>query len=72
MGTVQPSVGSREADVAWVIGVPWQGNGYAKEAARVLVDWVLTGGAPCVTARIHPQHAASAAAAAAGLADGRR
>lgn len=56
------------ADVAWVIGVAWQGQGYASEAARALVDWLRTHGVHEVTAHIHPAHHASAAVASrAGL-----
>ncbi len=56
------------AGVAWVIGVPWQGHGYAAEAAAGLVGWLLGQGATVVTACIHPDHHASAAVAAqAGL-----
>ena len=38
-GTVQATVteGGSHAEVAWVIGVPWQGRGYATDAARTLV-----------------------------------
>ncbi|NUT92512.1 MAG: GNAT family N-acetyltransferase [Saccharothrix sp.] len=67
-GTVQATVGG-VAEVAWVVGTPWQGRGIATEAARGLVDWLLRRGVPTVVAHIHPDHRASAAvAAAAGLA----
>ncbi|HEY8674184.1 MAG TPA: GNAT family N-acetyltransferase [Candidatus Dormibacteraeota bacterium] len=56
------------ADVAWVIGVARQGQGYASEAARALVEWLRTHGVHEVTAHIHPAHHASAAVASrAGL-----
>jgi RimJ/RimL family protein N-acetyltransferase len=48
------------ADVAWLIGVPWQGLGYAAEAAGALVAWLLARGVTPVTAHVHPDHAASA------------
>ncbi|MFJ5732327.1 GNAT family N-acetyltransferase [Streptomyces paradoxus] len=71
-GTVQATVRrcghGTVAEVAWVVGVPWQGRGIAVEAARGLVDWL--GGQPvhAVVAHIHPEHRASAAVAtAAGL-----
>lgn len=61
VGYVQASVrADGEADVAWVVGVPFQGNGYASEAATRLVEWlvdelcILT-----VSAAIHPDHIAS-------------
>lgn len=71
IGQVQVTVtdNGREADMAWVIGTAWQGNGYASEAARALVDWLEAGGATTITAHIHPGHAASGRVAArAGLA----
>ncbi|MGW2018246.1 GNAT family N-acetyltransferase [Streptomyces sp. NPDC001927] len=72
VGTVQATVqdAEAEAEVAWVVGVPWQGRGIAREAVRGLVAW-LTGHARvgAVLAHIHPDHTASAAVAAAvGLA----
>ncbi|MFH8793338.1 GNAT family N-acetyltransferase [Streptomyces sp. NPDC017941] len=58
------------AEIAWMVGTPWQGRGLATEAARGLVTWLL--GRPEVThllAHIRPDHGASAAVArAAGLA----
>jgi RimJ/RimL family protein N-acetyltransferase len=72
VGTVQATVSSadRTAEVAWVIGTPWQGRGIATEAARALVGWLgEQQGVRTVVAHVHPDHAASAAvAAAAGLA----
>ena len=57
-----------KAEVAWVVGVPWQGRGYAAEAARALVGWLLEAGVGELVAHVHPDHAASArVAAAAGL-----
>lgn len=59
----------READIAWLIGTPWQGRGYAGEAARAIVDWLEANGVKTVAAHVHPGHAASARVAAnAGLA----
>jgi len=61
VGTVQATVMERgaRAEVAWIVGLPWQGQGYASEAARALVDWLAAGGIPVITAHIHPEHAAS-------------
>ncbi|WP_419998741.1 GNAT family N-acetyltransferase [Streptomyces boninensis] len=59
------------AEVAWVVGTPWQGQGIAKEAAQAVVHWLGTAETAIaeVIAHIHPDHHASAAiAAAAGLA----
>lgn len=64
-GFVQATLtnGGRAADIAWVIGVPWQGRGYATEAATALVAWLLARGVATITAHVHHDHAASAAVA---------
>jgi RimJ/RimL family protein N-acetyltransferase len=68
VGTVQATVRAQTALVAWVIGVDWQGRGFASEAARALLDRLRAHGAEAVVAHIHPQHRASEAVAArAGL-----
>ena len=70
IGVVQATVkGSwAVAEVAWEIGVPWQGHGYASEAAGAVVDWLTAEGVPDIRAHIHPDHTASARVArAAGL-----
>lgn len=68
IGTVQATVtrlGDRwAAAIAWVIGVPWQGQGFASEAARALVSWLRGQGAGPITANIHPDNHASAKVAA--------
>jgi RimJ/RimL family protein N-acetyltransferase len=67
VGTVQATLTKREgeptATVAWVIGVDWQNQGFASEAARALVDWLRGRGAVDVVAHIHPDHQASAVVA---------
>ena len=72
VGTVQATIirdpGGWTADIAWVIGVPHQGKGYATEAARALVAWLDRRGAREIVAHVHPDHTASARVAArAGL-----
>jgi len=71
-GTVQATIssaGGPAAEVAWVVGTPWQGQGIATEAARALVEWLREQSVGLIIAHIHPEHQASAAvAAAAGLA----
>jgi RimJ/RimL family protein N-acetyltransferase len=69
VGTVQATVSGEVAEVAWVVGTPWQGRGYAVEAARSLVRHVVEAfPVSTVVAHVHPAHHASAAvAAAAGL-----
>jgi len=68
-GYVQATVRGARAEAAWVVGTRWQGKGYAKEGAAGLVRHLLDqGSVRTVVAHIHPDHAASAAvAAAAGL-----
>jgi RimJ/RimL family protein N-acetyltransferase len=73
VGTVQATIeerdGERTAWVAWVIGVPWQGQGFAAEAARALVAWLREQDVRDVAAAIAPGHVASErVAAGAGLA----
>ncbi|MGN9756388.1 GNAT family N-acetyltransferase [Streptomyces sp. SD31] len=69
VGTVQATVtGDHSAEIAWVVGTPWQGRGFASEAARGLVAWLGRRAVRTVVAHIHPDHLASAAVAtAAGL-----
>jgi RimJ/RimL family protein N-acetyltransferase len=70
-GTVQATLSAADgpvAEVAWVVGTPWQGRGIATEAAQALIAWLGQQSVPIVIAHIHPRHQASAAvAAAAGL-----
>ncbi|GAA3681091.1 RimJ/RimL family protein N-acetyltransferase [Lentzea atacamensis] len=67
-GTVQATITGRTAEIAWVVGTPWQGRGIASEAARGLVGWLGTQPVDTVIAHVHPDHHASAAvAASAGL-----
>ena len=65
IGYVQATVheGTR-AVIAWVIGVPWQGRGYATEAARELVRLLRARGVTRIEAYIVPGHAASEMVAA--------
>ncbi|MEV6795455.1 GNAT family N-acetyltransferase [Streptomyces sp. NPDC051320] len=68
-GTLQATVEEPVAEIAWVVGAPWQGRGIAKEAAAGLFRHLAgVSGVREVIAHIHPDHAASAAVArAAGL-----
>ncbi|KAA1011237.1 GNAT family N-acetyltransferase [Pseudonocardia sp. EV170527-09] len=68
VGTVQATLslgrdGALEADLAWVVGVPFQGRGYAGEAAEAMAEWLASCCVGAMKARIHPDHAASAAIA---------
>ena len=70
-GTVQATIRAGDgpaAEVAWVVGTRWQGQGIATEAALALVAWLGQQAVRTVIAHIHPGHQGSAAvAAAAGL-----
>jgi RimJ/RimL family protein N-acetyltransferase len=69
IGFVQATVRGASADVAWVIGLEWQENGYASEAANAMCEWLLASGVERLTAHIHPSHEASErVAGAVGLA----
>lgn len=58
-----------EAEVAWMVGTAWQGQGIATEAATALVEWLTRQPVHTVVAHIRLDHHASAAVAtAAGLA----
>ncbi len=39
-GTVQATIDGPVAEIAWVVGTDWQGDGIATEAAQGLVDWL--------------------------------
>ncbi len=68
VGYVQATVIGAEAEIAWVVGADWQGQGIAREAAVGLAEWLREQGAEQLLAHVHPEHVASAkVAAAAGL-----
>jgi RimJ/RimL family protein N-acetyltransferase len=50
----------RAAEIAWAVGVPWQGQGIASEAARAVVGWLERHKVSIITAHIHPDHHSSA------------
>jgi RimJ/RimL family protein N-acetyltransferase len=64
VGTVQATLIHHHegwtAQVAWIIGLPWQHQGYASEAARALVGWLDSRHVHDLVAHIHPDHLASA------------
>ncbi len=61
VGYVQATVplDGSPVEIAWVIGVPWQGRGYARRAAALLVGELRDHGVEGIVAHIHPDHAAS-------------
>ncbi len=67
IGFVQATVADHDqqlqAEVAWVIGTAYQGHGYAREAAGVMVDWLRRSDLGPIVAHIHPDHGASGAVA---------
>ena len=69
-GYVQATIddGGSRAEIAWVVGLAWQGRGFASAAARALVDWLDARGVARIQAHVHPAHEASASVArSAGL-----
>jgi RimJ/RimL family protein N-acetyltransferase len=63
VGTVQATVTQQDqaltAEVAWVVTTEHQGQGYAQEAAQILVAWLREHGVETVMAHVHPDHQAS-------------
>ena len=51
--------GGRRAEIAWAVGVPWQGQGIASEAAHAVVGWLEAHGVHTIIAHINPDHQAS-------------
>jgi RimJ/RimL family protein N-acetyltransferase len=72
VGTVQATVIGEQpdavAEIAWVIGIAHQGQGFAKEAVQAMAAWLCAHDTCRLIAHIHPEHEASQAVArAAGL-----
>ena len=64
VGYVQATVTGDTADIAWLVGVPWQRQGIGVEAASAMCAWLATRGVHRLTAHIHPDHVGSAKVAA--------
>ncbi len=65
VGYVQATVVEGRADLAWVVGSPFQNRGYATEAGRRAAAWIREQfGVSEIRAAIHPEHAASEKVAA--------
>jgi RimJ/RimL family protein N-acetyltransferase len=60
VGFVQATVTGDTAEIAWLIGLSWQRQRIAVEAAFAVCDWLSTQGVGPLTAHIHPDHVASA------------
>ena len=63
IGYVQATLSKAYAEIAWVIGLNWQGEGYASEAAIALVGWLKGEGVNDIRCCINPEHLASQAVA---------
>ncbi len=59
IGFVQATVVGGSAEVAWVVGIAWQGQGYATEGAQAMRDWLAATGTTQFMAHIRPDHVAS-------------
>ena len=61
IGYVQATVpvSGEPTEIAWVIGTPWQGRGYARRAVTLLLAALAAEGVGQVIAHIHPQNRAS-------------
>lgn len=66
VGYVQATVHpvEQEAELAWVVGTPWQGRGFASAAAAAVLEHLLAAGVRRVVAHVHPDHGASQRVAA--------
>ena len=56
VGYVQATITGqgRRAEIAWVVGLDWQGRGYAAEAAQALVTWLDSRGTAVIQAHTPP------------------
>ena len=61
VGYVQATVplDGSPAEIAWVVGAPWQGRGYAARAAALLIEELRQKGASRALAHLHPAPEAS-------------
>lgn len=61
IGYVQATIpqAPEPTEIAWVIGEPWQGKGYAHTAVKLLASELRRMGVADVVAHIHPEHVAS-------------
>ena len=61
VGYVQATldVGTDAAEIAWVIGVPWQGRGYATSAVQLMLTDLAARGVTTIVADIHPDNVPS-------------
>jgi RimJ/RimL family protein N-acetyltransferase len=68
VGFTQATVVNGSAEIAWLIGIRWQGQGLATAATKQMMDLLTSLGIERFCACIHPDHLASqGVAAASGL-----
>jgi len=60
IGYVQATITDDSADLAWVIGSPWQREGYGSEAAHAMTAWLRGAGIGTLRAHIPPGNEPSA------------
>jgi RimJ/RimL family protein N-acetyltransferase len=65
VGFIQATVLGDKAEVAWVVGTRWQGQGIASEAASAVAFLLNAAGVGTLLAHIHPGHVASQGVASA-------
>jgi RimJ/RimL family protein N-acetyltransferase len=63
VGWLQATVTAAGGEIAYVVGTPWQGRGYATEAARAVVDYLTAAGVARITALVAPANLPSVAVA---------
>ena len=59
IGHVQAGVAANCTSIAWLIGTKWQRRGYASEATKAMVEWLIAFGVTDIRASINPAHSAS-------------
>lgn len=59
VGSAQATVHGSTADLAWMVGTPWQRRGLATEAASAVADRLLAEGVTTLRAFVAPGHVAS-------------
>lgn len=61
IGFVQATIpaGSGPTQIGWLVGIPWQGRGFATRAVQLLLEELDRQDITQVVAHIHPDHSAS-------------
>lgn len=63
VGTLQATLTEESddliAELAWVVVVPYQHRGYARESAQTVVSWLRKQGVTLLQAHVHPDHPSS-------------